>query len=565
MRERRTGPMLAFFALGDRAPARGPATLATRAPPRTYGDLVKVVREHKSKKTEEWKGERNKVVDALFKEQGHRVNHVKGDNVAKKARLVYDSIVRACDNEDNLKNGVCLATLGDIFDRLMHLAGNLLENQTTVPDVQRAGLGLFVLFLRSRVDATGRDFKKLLETVRARQKDAIATKGLNDKDIQSFAWKTEKRSKSARVRFATDDPVPQELDRASTEWATRLYNLGTLPTYERLRLDEKGKEGNDFGVEFGELIELMSTHIHALLDFVDVLSKLSKDEPFLAELGTMRNDLLKLDYVKESASELFDVGTAETPSLLQVKRSRKEQIASLRATIARSETAEQMRLETEAFTRHLHDDDDVADGLQVQIFKLLSEDSYDDDWRTRFDNVLIEIKADYRDVVRAMAVDKKRSNREVAPEEGSQLKFYTGRVKTQPGDGSCLFHSIAATAGLKGSGHELRQRTVEYMRKNGKNVEISGKNIEEWIRWDDGYDVERYYTAMQGKAWGGGIEMAAMAAMLDLSIHVYETANTNDSRFRMRRISTFGDGKKEVDVLYVGEAHYDALFGVVEA
>ena len=496
--------MLALFVLGDRAPARGPTTLVTRNQGRTYGDLVNVVRKHKSKKAEEWKGERNRVVDALFNERGHREKYVKGDDVAKKARLVYDDIVRACDNEDNLQNGVCLAKLGDIFDRLMHLAGNLLENQTTVPDVQRAGLGLFVLFLRSRVDVTGRDFQKLRQTARAREKNAI---------------ESEKRTKSARVRFAMDDPVPQELDRASTEWATRLYNLGTLPTYERLRLDEKGKEGKDFGVEFGVLLRLMSTHIHALLDFVDVLSKLSKDEPFLAELGTMRNDLLKLDYVKVSASELFDVGTAETPSLLQVKRSRKEQIASLRATIARSETVDEMRKEREAFRKHLHDDDKKAETLHTQIVELLSEDSYDDAWRTRFEDVLTYIKEDYRDVVRAMAVGKKSIDN-VAPEEGSQSKFYTGEVRTQPGDGSCLFHSIAFTAGLNISGHELRRRTVEYMRRNGKDVEISGTNIETWIQWD-GWDVERYYTAMQGKAWGGGIEMAALAPMLFLSINVY--------------------------------------------
>lgn len=144
----------------------------------------------------------------------------------------------------------------------------------------------------------------------------------------------------------------------------------------------------------------------------------------------------------------------------------------------------------------------------------------------------------------------------------SRLLLRYGKEVRQPGDGSCLFHSlIYGLRGRPGSGGDacnLRRELAHYIMNHPKQ-EISGDTIEEWIRWDANSSVSQYATRMAVSGWGGGIEMAACSLLKRVNVHVYERRRGQG----YERISCFdyptGQVKKTVHVLYQGGVHYDAL------
>jgi len=130
------------------------------------------------------------------------------------------------------------------------------------------------------------------------------------------------------------------------------------------------------------------------------------------------------------------------------------------------------------------------------------------------------------------------------------------KVVPQPGDGSCLFHSLSY--GLKGrsQGRELRREICDFIEKN-PDLQVGDNALKEWISYDGGGSVQSYTSQMASGRWGGGIEMAAFAKMKRANVHVYEKAQGGG----FQRISNFEcpGAQKTVSVLYQGRAHYDAL------
>jgi len=132
----------------------------------------------------------------------------------------------------------------------------------------------------------------------------------------------------------------------------------------------------------------------------------------------------------------------------------------------------------------------------------------------------------------------------------------SARVVRQPGDGSCLFHSL--NYGLTGSssgGIQCRRKICEFMTAN-PDIEVGENTLEEWVKYENGSSVRAYVRSMEGSSWGGGIEMAAFAKMNNVNVHVYES-----HKGAYKRISAFesSGGSKTISVLYQGRAHYDAL------
>mmetsp|Transcript_73884 Transcript_73884/g.131098 ORF Transcript_73884/g.131098 Transcript_73884/m.131098 type:complete len:399 (-) Transcript_73884:30-1226(-) len=134
------------------------------------------------------------------------------------------------------------------------------------------------------------------------------------------------------------------------------------------------------------------------------------------------------------------------------------------------------------------------------------------------------------------------------------------RVVRQPGDGSCLFHSMAF--GLREecsedvSASALRDALMTYLEAN-PNVVIAGDKLEEWVQWDAGSTVAGYARRMKTEgSWGGGIEMACCSSMKGVNVHVYERCAGG-----FRRISCFqsAEARATIHVLYQGRMHYDAL------
>jgi len=131
----------------------------------------------------------------------------------------------------------------------------------------------------------------------------------------------------------------------------------------------------------------------------------------------------------------------------------------------------------------------------------------------------------------------------------------SARVIRQPGDGSCLFHSLSY--GLGGTdGSSLRREICSFISKNPE-IDIGPNTLKEWVQYESNSSVSSYASSMSGGSWGGAIEMAALTRMKGVSVHVYEKCSEG-----YKRISSF-DGPREsckvVNVLYQGRMHYDAL------
>lgn len=136
-----------------------------------------------------------------------------------------------------------------------------------------------------------------------------------------------------------------------------------------------------------------------------------------------------------------------------------------------------------------------------------------------------------------------------------------GREVAQPGDGSCLFHSLCfgLNGGQRGGrfrAQQLRKDLQRFIQQNPQ-LEVAGDTLEEWVRWDARTSVSNYTRRMAQGGWGGGIEMAACCLSQRVNVHVYERR-----RHGFERISCFNcpqKAKQTIHVLYQGGVHYDAL------
>jgi len=135
------------------------------------------------------------------------------------------------------------------------------------------------------------------------------------------------------------------------------------------------------------------------------------------------------------------------------------------------------------------------------------------------------------------------------------VKAANAKVVPQPGDGTCLFHSLSY--GLKdgSTGPSLRKEICEFIQAN-PDLEIGDNALKDWVKYDGGGTVSNYIKRMKGSNWGGGIEMAAATRLRKVNVHVYEKCSGG-----YRRISAFElpGAVKTVSVVYGGRAHYDAL------
>jgi len=138
---------------------------------------------------------------------------------------------------------------------------------------------------------------------------------------------------------------------------------------------------------------------------------------------------------------------------------------------------------------------------------------------------------------------------------GDNFILRSARVVPQPGDGSCLFHSLAFGMGGRATARELRRDICGFVERNG-DLSIADTPLKDWIKWDGGGSVSSYARRMAIGGWGGGIEMAAFSQMKRVNVHVFERCSTG-----YKRISAFNvpGASKTIRVLYRGGVHYDAL------
>mgnify|MGYP003695019425 CR=1 FL=1 len=144
---------------------------------------------------------------------------------------------------------------------------------------------------------------------------------------------------------------------------------------------------------------------------------------------------------------------------------------------------------------------------------------------------------------------------------GGNFVLRGGRVIKQPGDGSCLFHSLAygisGGTASRGAASSLRREICQYMASNADLV-IADSPLRDWIKWESNISVRAYARRMSRGGWGGAIEMAACSHLKNINVHVYERAGR---RGGFKRISCFDrpGSHRTVHILYGGRVHYDAL------
>lgn len=152
--------------------------------------------------------------------------------------------------------------------------------------------------------------------------------------------------------------------------------------------------------------------------------------------------------------------------------------------------------------------------------------------------------------------------------DGGNAFLVEARVVQQPGDGSCLFHSLAYTySGLSNDSldaSQLRALLMDWLLDH-EDTKIADTPVRDWVKWDSGCTVAAYAKRMRFYGWGGGIEMAAFAHRFNVNVHVYERSHHHAS-FHFKRISRFEaprtadqPARSTVTLLYRGGVHYDAL------
>ena len=149
---------------------------------------------------------------------------------------------------------------------------------------------------------------------------------------------------------------------------------------------------------------------------------------------------------------------------------------------------------------------------------------------------------------------------------GVPLRLRRGRIVGQPGDGSCLFHSLRfGLAKGGGGGHlpttqGLRRELAQWVAQNAQR-RIAETPLAMWVKWDSGQTAQScadpgshpsslalalalartltltlpstltsYAARMARGGWGGGIEMAACAHLKHVNVWVYEANKRQASK-----------------------------------
>ena len=172
----------------------------------------------------------------------------------------------------------------------------------------------------------------------------------------------------------------------------------------------------------------------------------------------------------------------------------------------------------------------------------------------------------------------------------SQVSSSAVKVIPQPGDGSCLFHSMSHALGALGHLTSARNRQARVAANSAAGLRleienyiaghpdetIGGTTISDWVLWDSQVNVATYAARMRyGNGWGGAVEIAVCARLMGVVIQVFERKNSHFVRISRFEPTEISDDDEEdvngtnsstthlglgiVNILYGGRCHYDAL------
>ena len=172
----------------------------------------------------------------------------------------------------------------------------------------------------------------------------------------------------------------------------------------------------------------------------------------------------------------------------------------------------------------------------------------------------------------------------------SQGFVLQARVVPQPGDGACLFHSLAD--GHQAEPLRLRHAIADFI-ESQPDATICGEPLRAWVKWESRLPPALYAARMRGAdCWGGAIEIAVrrasrsrtpcmhaahpmphgvcscctrarsaqvFARLFGVAVYVYEPLAAAGSFQRIASFQPPHETEQQAHLLYRGGVHYDAL------
>ena len=137
----------------------------------------------------------------------------------------------------------------------------------------------------------------------------------------------------------------------------------------------------------------------------------------------------------------------------------------------------------------------------------------------------------------------------------------------QPADGSCLFHALATGLGCPaGAGLSLRSEMADWIARNADAV-VGPNSLRHWLQHSHGMTPQQYASNLRRlSTWGGGVEMACLAATAGVAVEVYERTNAAEHTM-IARFEPNAEGgalapagsDERLCVAFTGGNHYELL------
>ena len=144
-----------------------------------------------------------------------------------------------------------------------------------------------------------------------------------------------------------------------------------------------------------------------------------------------------------------------------------------------------------------------------------------------------KVKDPQHSLLVALAVEP--PSRETAPSAAdSQGLVLQARVVPQPGDGACLFHSLAD--GNQSEPLRLRHTIADFI-ESQPDALIGGEPLRAWVKWESRLPPSLYAARMRGAdCWGGAIEIAVHRASRSRTPCMHAAHASSPARCRTRRV-----------------------------
>ena len=141
-----------------------------------------------------------------------------------------------------------------------------------------------------------------------------------------------------------------------------------------------------------------------------------------------------------------------------------------------------------------------------------------------------------------------------------EQQILTGKEVTMPGDGSCLFHSMAHGLGGGVTGELLRTQIVAFIKSHPDHKMQDGSSLSRWIKFEfeKKMTVQAYCDHMsKPTSWAGAIDIAVLAHLYDVRVIVGKMQGGMFHTLHWFKPS--GTARKDVYLAYNGINHHNAF------